>query len=179
MRRLAQPLLPILLICALAIVPTACKRKRRHAPVAESDQGMLATMVSAADPHAEAQFVKGFYPVENGAWRWTSRQFTMILRPPKLASQKGARLVLKFAIPGLEMEKLHSMTLSAMLNGAAIEPQEYTKPGDVSYVRDVPASALAGEAVKVEFTLDKYLSPSATDQRELGVIVNAAGFEAK
>lgn len=179
MRRLAQPLLPILLICLLAIVPAACKRKRRHAPVQDEDQGKLAAMLSAADPRAESQFVKGFYPVENGAWRWTSRQFTLILRPPKLASQKGARLVLKFAIPDLEMEKLHSMMLSATLNGTALEPQEYTKPGEVSYVRDVAASALAAEAVKVEFTLDKYLPPSATDQRELGVIVNAAGFEAK
>lgn len=179
MRRLAGPLLPLLLICFLASVPVACKRRRHRTPVQETDNGMLATMVSAADPRAETQFVKGFYPVENGAWRWTSRQFTMILRPPKLASEKGARLVLKFSIPDLVIEKLHSMTLSAALNGVAIAPQEYTKPGELTYARDVPASALAGDAVKVEFTLDKALPPSPVDQRELGVIVNAAGFEVK
>ena len=144
-----------------------------------ADDGMLSAMVQAGDPRAAVQFVKGFYAVENNSWRWTGRAFTVTLRPPKTGSQNGGRLVLKFSIPDLVMERFHSLKLSAKVNGLDMAPEEYSKPGKASYTRDVPASALTGEAVTVDFTLDKALAPTPTDQRELGVIVSAVGFEAK
>jgi hypothetical protein len=173
-------LIGLLAICCLLVFPVSCKKKRKREPVNTADAGgMLATMVNVADPAAAVQLVKGFYPVENDAWRWTSGSFSATLHPPKAAAQKGARLVLKFAIPDLVLAKLHSMTMTARVNGLDLPPEEYTQPGQHSYERDVPPSAMSGDAINVDFKLDKSLPPSATDQRELGVIVSAVGFEAK
>ena len=61
----------------------------------------------------------------------------------------------------------------------AVDPQSYNQPGEYTYTRDVPAAALATEVVPVDFQLDKSLPPSPSDQRELGVIVSAVGFEAR
>jgi hypothetical protein len=51
--------------------------------------------------------------------------------------------------------------------------------GDYTYSRDVPPELLTGDAVTVEFTLDKALPPNPSDQRELGVIVQMVGLEPK
>lgn len=178
MRRLAGPAALLLLGCVL-FLPSACKRKRRAQPVRVAQDGSLSSMIQASDPNADMQFAKGFYPVENGAWRWTARQFSLTLRPPKNAAQSGARLVLKLVVPQAVLDKLHAINLSAAVNGVALPGEEYSKAGDHTYSRDVPAEALQSDAVTVNFTLDKYLPPSPSDGRELGVIVNAAGFELK
>jgi hypothetical protein len=136
-------------------------------------------MINVADPHFTVQLTKGFYDVESGAWRWTARNFSAMLRPPRDASQKGAMLVLKFAIAEVMIQKLQSINLSARVNGLDLPAEEYTKPGEYTYSRDVPPAALKNDAVVVDFSLDKALPPSPSDQRELGLIVSAVGFEAK
>jgi hypothetical protein len=174
MRRLS-----LLLFCCVLLVPVSCKNRRKRPAVQVTEEAGLASMIQAADPRAAAQFVKGFHVVEGNSWRWTTHAFTVTLRPPRNASQTGARLVLKFSIPDVVLEKVHSMKLSAKVNGLDLPPEEYTTPGDKTFTRDVPAAALAGDAVAVDFTLDKFLPPTPADQRELAVIVSAAGLEAK
>ena len=164
--------------CVL-LIPTGCKR-RRHVPGANTaDDGALASMVNVADPRTSLQLVKGFYSLENNSWRWTAGSFAVTLKPPRNAVQNGARLVLKFVIPDVVMQQLHSINLSAKVSGIDVPPEDFTQAGQYTYSRDVPASALTSDAVNVDFTLDKYLPPSSSDKRELGVIVSAAGFEAK
>ena len=136
-------------------------------------------MLNAADPRAASQLVSGFYGVEQNAWRWTARNFAVTLRPPTGADQKGAVLVLRFSIPENEIDKLKSLTLAASVNGAKLEPETYSSAGDQVYTRDVPASALRRNPVTVDFTLDKAMGPTAQDSRELGVVMNMVGFEAK
>jgi hypothetical protein len=169
----------LLVLCCALMVPAGCKSRKKRAPVAAVDDGSLLSMIQAADPRASAQFVKGFHTVENNSWRWAAHSFTVSLRPPRTAAEKGARLVLKFAIPDLVLAKVHAMKLSARVNGLDLRPEEYTTAGDKSFVRDVPPSALSGDAITVDFTVDKFLPPTDADQRELAVIVSAAGFEAK
>lgn len=136
-------------------------------------------MVHAADPRTATQLVRGFHGVEQNAWRWTSGAFAVVLRPPAGAAQKGATLQLKFVAPGVIMDKLKPITLSAAVDGQKLAPETYDKAGEYSYSRDVPASALARDKVTVEFTLDKFLPASAQDARDLGVIMTLVGFEAK
>lgn len=170
----------MLLTVGILLAPTACKPKRKRPPLEPITQaGMIASMINAADPRASLQLTKGFYDIESGAWRWTARNFSATLHPPKDAAQKGARLVLKFAISDVVLEKLKKMRLSATVSGLELPPEDYTKPGEYTFTRDVPPAALKSDAVPVDFTLDKALPPSASDQRELGVIVSAIGFEAK
>lgn len=136
-------------------------------------------MVHVADPRAAVQLLRGFHAVEDNAWRWTMSKFAVSLRPPAGAAQKGGTLEFKFSIPEVVMTRLKSMTVSANVNGYAAAPESYTKPGECTYTRDIPASALAGDAVTVEFTVDKSLPPSAQDQRELALVALSIGFQAK
>lgn len=171
------------MVVSLALTAGSCKRKRKPQMKVEltdesGTQQMLST-VSVADPKATPQLIRGFYGVEDNQWRWTTSKFAVTLRPPAMSAQKGATLVLKFTIPDPVMAKVKSTTLKATVNGTATEPQTYTKPGEYVYSRDIPAAALGGEAVMAEFTLDKFLPPSSSDQRELAVIVTSIGLEPK
>lgn len=177
MRRLVAS---FLMVGLLTFGAAGCKKKRkREVAKVTQDDGVLATMVQTADPRSAVQLTKGFYAVENDAWRWTAHAFSVTLHPPKTGAQNGARLILKFAIPELSIQRLKSLKLSAKVNGLDLPVEEFTKSGDQTFTRDVPAAALNGDAVTVDFTLDKFLPPTPNDQRELGLIVSAVGFEAK
>jgi hypothetical protein len=86
---------------------------------------------------------------------------------------------LNFSVPEVVIAKLKAMSLSASVNGTSLSPESYTQPGSFTYTRDVPANLLVGESAKVDFSLDKTMSPSAGDQRELGVVVTTIGLEPK
>jgi hypothetical protein len=180
MWRLIVRQLPALLVCALLLTPAGCKRKKREPSKASEDEPAgLATMIHAADPRSNIQFVRGFYGVEGGSWRWTQKNFAITLKPPAGAANKGATLQLSFAIPDTVIQKMGPITLSASIGTVKLDPETYTKAGEYTYSRDVPASAMKGDAVRVDFALDKALPPTGQDSRELGIIVTLAGFEAK
>jgi len=112
-------------------------------------------------------------------WCWTKKDFSVALGRPGTATQKGARLVLAFAVPEMVIQKLKTIKLHAEVNGLNLPSETYTKAGDYTYSQDVPAASFAAEKVNVDFHLDKALQPNATDPRELGVVVSAIGFENK
>jgi hypothetical protein len=165
------------MIAALALAPAGCKRKKKRA--ADDEPAGLATMLSAADSRRAAQFIRGVYSVEQDAWRWTSGDFAVMLKPPTGASAKGATLQLKFVLPDVSINKLQSITVAAAVEGQKLPPETYTKAGEYTYARDVPASVFRSDAVTAEFKLDKTLPPNDQDIRELGVILQMVGFEAK
>ena len=169
----------IMLAIALALAPVGCKNRKVKVQATDEEAPRMASAVSMGDPKAETQLVAGLYGVEAGAWRWTAKQFTLVLRPPSGSEQKGAKLQLKLTVPPVVIEKLKTISLSASANGSALPPETYTQAGDYVYTRDVPASALTGESVRIDFQLDKAIPPSGGDMRELGIIVLNAGLESK
>jgi hypothetical protein len=166
----------LLIILALA---SGCTNKDKVRVLTEEEAPKMATMLTMADPRAPTQLLLGFYSLETGGWRWTAGHFTVILRPPRDAGQVGAMLKLKLSIPQAVLDQVKSTTLSAAVGGAALAPETYTKPGDYEYVREVPASALSSDTVKVDFALSKFLAAGVVEGRELGVIATAVGFEHK
>jgi hypothetical protein len=167
-----------LLLLAVALAPACKGRKVRSGGTDEGTPGM-ASVLNMGDPKVEPQLVTGFYGVEAGAWRWTGKVFTVTLKPPAASAQKGAKLSLKVTVPPGVIEKNKNVTISATAGNAALAPETYTTPGDYVYVRDVPASALAGDSIRVDFTLDKVMPPAGADIRELGIIVFFVGLESK
>ena len=167
-----------LLLMALVLAPAGCKRKAKVAATDEETPRM-ASALNMGDPKSEPQLVAGFHGIEAGAWRWTGRQFTVALRPPFGASQKGARLNLRLTVPPVVIEKLKNVSLSANAGGSALPPETYTTAGDYTYTRDLPASVLTADSVRVDFQLDKAMPPSGADIRELGIIVLSVGLESK
>lgn len=159
-----------------------CRRSRPNvdATIEEgSPQQSEQTMVQASDPAASKQLIQGFHEIEQGSYRWTMGHFSVTLRPPLHASERGAKLVLNLRVPEPVLQKLKSIKLSASVDGVALPEETYTKAGPHVYSRDVPAQAFAKRVVTVSFALDKCLAPSDADRRELGVVVTAVGFEAQ
>jgi hypothetical protein len=178
--------LPKLTACltAIALVALAalagCKRARHdeNALVPERNAA-LTSVVNVNDPATSAQLVRGFSAVEGGAWRWTAKDFEVALKPPPDAAEKGARLVFRLNAPEAVISKFGAITLSASLNGLQLGPETYSKPGNYAYTRDVPASALKGDAVVAEFHSDKFIPPSVGDPRELALIAVSFSLESK
>ena len=163
----------------MLLSPAGCKRTQPKSDATIEEGPTLQTMLQVGDPNAAPQLIKGFHDVEAGSWRWTMGKFSVTLSPPPKASERGARLVLRLMVPEPVIQKLTSMKLSASLDGVALAEETYTKAGLYVYSQDVPAQALAKRVVTVDFALDKFLPPGEADQRELGLVVTAVGFEAK
>lgn len=181
MQRLAgNVVLPILAAVFLSAM-AACRQRPEKVSVetTEEQPETLLSAVHVADPRSSAQLLKGFHDVEQNAWRWTMRKFSVVLGLPAGSSDRGATLELRFSIPETLIDRLKSITLTANVEGTPLPAETYTKPGEFTYTQDVPAKALRGEAAVIDFELDKALPPSAADQRELGVVVSAVGLEAK
>jgi hypothetical protein len=168
----------VFLLAALALAPVACKRKSVKVGGTDEETPRMRSVLVLGDAKVEPQLIKGFHGIEAGAWRWTEKQFTVALRPPFGAAQKGAKLTVKLTIPPPTIEKLKTVSLSATVAGSSLAPETYTTPGDYMYVRDVPADLLGGDTVRVDFQLDKAMTPSGGDIRELGIIVFTVGLEA-
>ena len=170
--------LPAVLAVCLALAGCRSKPKVK-VQATEEEAPSLASTLHVADPRVAAQLISGFYAIEGDSWRWTAGKFAVLLRPPRTASKNGATLQLKFALPEPVIGKLKNVSLGASINGTSLPAQTYTQSGEFTYAREVPPNLLGGEAVKVEFALDKALPPGASDQRELGLVVSAVGFEPK
>src|ERR1700733_12332997 len=160
-----------LILVPLLLVGSACKRR------ASSNQTQVpASSIYAGDPNVAAHFAKGFYGVEQNSWRWTGKEFAVDLSPPLHSDQKGAQLVMKLAVPDAVIQKLTSVQLSASIGGYKLEPEIYTKPGQFTYTRDVPADKLQSDVVRIDFSVDHTLPPTDTDVRQLGIIVSEVGL---
>jgi hypothetical protein len=168
------------LLLALALVPLGCKQtKKVQVQQTVEESARMASVVRMGDPKVETQLVSGFYGIEGNAWRWAARQFTVVLRPPFGASQRGGTLQLSLTVPPVVIEKLKNVSLTATVDGTALPPETYTEAGPYTYKRDVPANLLTADSVKVDFQLDKAMPPTDQDKRELGVVVNSVSLEAK
>jgi hypothetical protein len=162
----------------IAFGSTSCRIKKKSAAKAEDD-GQLVSMINVADPRGSVQLTRGFHGLENQSWRWTMKSFTATLRPPAGSAQKGASLQLKFTIPDVMFNRVGPMTVDARINGIDLGPQTFSNAGDYTYTRDIPATALASDAVAIDFAVDKGLPPGDPDPRELAVIVTSVGLISK
>ena len=169
-------------VFAIALAGCGGDKEATPAPTTVSTvppaQAALASKIRVGDPTAASQLGKGFYGIENG-WRWTGSHFSVILKVPAGASASGGTLTFGFTTAGPVMNKVKSQTLTASVGGKALAPQTYTTAGNQTYTADVPADALGGDTVTVDFALDKFLPPSPADGRELGVIATSVGLTSK
>ncbi len=170
-------------LAALALIFAGCSGKQ-NVPTKETVEEApsapkLLSTVAMGDPKGASQLISGFYPIEANAWRWTGKDFSVNLRPPIGAAAQGAVLNFAFSLPQVAVEKLHSITLSASVNGTALPPQTFSAEGQAEYKREIAASSLSGDSVRVDFHLDKAMPPANGDRRQLGVVARSVALEAK
>jgi hypothetical protein len=166
----------------LALSGIACKGEHNRVAVQNEEPYTARSLVSTVrmnDPKAGAQLLTGFYAVENNAWRWTARQFSVLLRTPPAAAQRGATVALAFTLPDVAIKKLKNITIAASIDGTPLISTEYTSAGSYVFNADVPASMLPAGSVKVVFTLDKSLPPDGADKRELGIVAGSVSLTSK
>jgi len=131
----------------------------------------LLSAVHMGDPRAVPQLLEGFHGLEQGVWRWTARKFVVALQAPAGGAGQETQLEFKLTLPDAVIARLTGVTLTARINGTDLGSESYQQPGEYVFTKAVPASVLqSGEAVKVEFELDKALPPGEADKRELGVV---------
>ena len=131
-------------------------------------------MVDVADPDVEVQLVKGFHKIEWGSGRWTKQSFTVSLKPPRTAHERGATLRVKLDLPRALIEQEESVSLACTIDGKGLTEERWKTSGAHVLTRDVPA--LTADPVAVTCTVDKkYTAPG--DSRELGVVLHAIGLE--
>src|SRR5579864_6709003 len=138
----------------------------------------IAGTIQMADVSAAGQLIRGFYGTEGNFWRWTAGKFSVALKPPDGAREKGAWLVLDFVLPEAGFDKMKGVTVSASSDGVVLTPASFTTQGKHTYRAAIPPSALTKNPAQVDFALDRVLSASRYG-REMGLIVTSVGLESK
>jgi tRNA (mo5U34)-methyltransferase len=118
---------------------------------------------SRHDRLANLELLRGWHESEDTGWRWTERVFSVRVRG-------GRSLTMRFYIAEESIRRLARLTLSANVDGRALEPAMYDTPGPATYVREI---ASPRDEVTIEFMLDRALEPEEADSRQRGIIVAA------
>jgi len=181
MRRLraAVPFLLAVVMAGSTLGSAGCKRKKKAQTSAPEPAAVLLSVANVADPAAAVQLASGFFELESNTWRWTAGKFTAILRPPDGAAERGARLELHFNLPGVIVDRIGPVTVSATLGALSLAPERYAQAGDYVYTRDVDGAPLRSSAVAIHFATDKALPPTGADSRELALVVTSVGLVTK
>ena len=142
-------------------------------PAAQNEEAM--DRIDMGDLRFENRLT-GFYPPEEGRFRWTSREFSTRVDVPALGTT-GGQLLMHIYIPENVIQKLGSITLHASFAGHALGPQTWSEPGSYVYRRELEANMFAPGSIQINFSLNKSIPPSSQDKRELGIIVQELSIE--
>lgn len=118
---------------------------------------------------ANVELGAGFHHPEDTGWRWVARQFTVKVSEPR------ERITISGFLPEKLLAELGSITLSITANGQALAPQTLSEAGVWKLVRQLPGRGSA--CSEIQFTVDKALPASATDDRERALIVASIDFD--
>jgi len=146
-------------------------------PAAMPPPSEMLSSLHVADPRAEPQLLSGFHVVEQGAWRWTEKRFSVALKTLPPVEGEPIQLELKFALPDVIIEKFGEVALTARAGSASLGSETYNAAGDHVFQKPVPPEALEGEVVQIDFELDKAIPPSERDERELGLVAQSIALK--
>jgi len=166
-------------ILALAACP-ACKRKRHPNPMATiEEESPLASIVSMGDAAASSQLLTGFHTLEQGAWRWSMKRFSVSLAVPELARTRGGRLDLKITLPEAIAPPMLGARVTASIGGRSLAAYQVSRTGEQVASFDVPRDLVNAMAIVVDFELDKVIPPKEGESRELGLIITQVSLAAR
>ena len=136
----------------------------------------LLSYLNLGDIRSRPQLVRGWYTIEDGAWRWMAPEAEATLLPlPDVAAQFELQL---FFPPDFMRRAGSPVTVSVMLNGKPFASAIYFEPGGHTVAKRIPPELPTSPATRVSIRVNPYIPPSATDQRALGAVVQGLGFVA-
>ncbi len=117
-------------------------------------------------PAAETQIASGIYELEEGRFRWMGGRGVILLKRPAAPSVLEVSLYVPEQAPGRRV--------TASVDGKVVVQAEFARPGSYTLASDGPV-AVESDPAQVVIEVDRTFSPPG-DQRELGLILSAAGF---
>lgn len=154
-------------IVLLAIAFSGCDNKQ---------EDPLLSQFPMSDERSERQLLGGFWALEDGKWRWTARRFAVALQAPPGSERTGAKLRLQVFIPPMQIEKLGTLTLNAVIGDSQLPSMSMNISGPYTYTQAIPPSLIGRDPLPVMFELDKATDNRKVDGRELGVIVTSVSL---
>jgi hypothetical protein len=115
------------------------------------------------------QLGEGWYGLE-GAYRWIQPEADARLFRPAGAR----RFVLRVNIGQEQLDRVGRARVTLRLNGAALDPAEFSEAGWRTHAWDLPPAAPS--TVKVTFTVEPGFTPG-NETRRLGLAIGGFGFE--
>ena len=124
---------------------------------AQTDERVICLLRSRRfPPEPRTQLAEGWHVLENGAWRWTMRRFSILAAP-------GVRTVrLKVTVPEV-------LAIPVTMTGPGAS-HVLSRRGDHECVFTLPDAA---EERVIEFEVNRVLPPDEQDGRERGIVVRA------
>ncbi|HLI83674.1 MAG TPA: hypothetical protein VKV17_07125 [Bryobacteraceae bacterium] len=147
--------------------------KRMPAPPLDN----IASSLQLGAACSEDQLLTGFYSTEQNAWRWTAKQFSVVLRMPPDAASNGAEVSFQFYLPEIQVAKLGPFTLSGNVDGYPLAARTYARAGRYVYTAAVPREALKSGLVTVNLHFNKSAVGINGDRRDLAVVASAIGLK--
>ncbi|MBV9745183.1 MAG: hypothetical protein JO099_15585 [Acidobacteriia bacterium] len=149
-----------------------------HRVPGEAVQSRAVSNVNLGGARSDQQVLAGFYQVEDNAWRWTAKRFSVVLRTPPFAAADGAHLVFRFYLPDAQLAKLGPITLTGDVDGYPLAASTFVKGGNFVYSAGIPREALAFDLVTVNLRFNKASRGLNGDPRELGAVASSIAIEA-
>ncbi len=166
-------------LLALAAAP-ACKRKRHPNPMATiEEETPLSSTVSMSDAAASSQLLSGFHTLEQGAWRWSMKRFSVSLAVPEPARTRGGRLELKITLPEAIAPPMLGAQVTASIGGRKLPAYQVARTGEQVAAFDVPPELLSAMAIVADFELDRAMPPREGESRELGLIITQVSLASR
>jgi hypothetical protein len=128
----------------------------------------------ANDLRVTPQLVSGWYPVEDGGWRWMAGEAKVLLRTPQPATQFEVRLTL----PKGRIKATGPVKFSVILNDQTLAEETYSADDSYTLTKSIPPGMVTNSPTHVILRVDKPVPPvPGGDQRELGAIIIGVGFK--
>lgn len=157
------------------LVSDSARPPATRVPVRSGEQPGL-SYLNLADIRSKAQLRAGWYGIEDGGWRWMSKQAEAILRVP---AQGASRFEMQIFFPPDFIERAGGpITVSVLLDGHPFAHETYPQPGGYRLAKAAPPDLPAGSVTHVALQVDRTAPPSKSDRRELGMVVSRLGFVA-
>jgi hypothetical protein len=144
------------------------------APAARPGEPKL-SYLNLGDIRSKAQLGSGWYGIEEGGWRWMSKQAEAVLRVP---AEPAAFEIQLYFPPDFIARAGGPVTVSVMLDGQLLTAETYAQPGGYRLAKAVAGRQLAAQMARVTIQLDRAAPPGESDRRELGAVVSRLGFVA-
>ena len=143
-------------------------------PAASSAARPQFSYINTGDVRAKPQLLSGWYPIEDGAWRWMGKEAQAVLLTPQ---ESPFSFELRLFFPENHMKRVGGpVTVSVLLDGTLFAQETFSRPGNQAIHKSVPAGTLGGPSTKLTIRVDRTIPPTDTDKRELGAVIQGFGF---